>query len=104
MCGRHSSGPPRRRTWMRSCSKRSGGCKMPAVMGVKVRFHKGAWWVFIHHRGRRRAKKIGDRETANTVARRIRERLTLGDLSLVASESAETFEKYANRWLETGEG
>jgi hypothetical protein len=40
-------------------------CKMRLdQMGVKVRFHKRAWWVFVDHRGRRRAKKIGDRETA----------------------------------------
>lgn len=59
--------------------------------------------MFIHHAGRRRAKKIGDRTTANEVARRIRERLALGDLSLLASEAAETFEAFAIRWLEGGE-
>jgi integrase len=76
---------------------------MPAAMGVKVKFHKAAWWVFIHHAGRRRAKKIGDRETADAVARRIRERLALGDLSLLSSEPAPTFDKYAENWLSTGE-
>jgi hypothetical protein len=53
---------------------------MPALMGVKVRFWKGAWYIFIDHGGRRRAKKVGDCETANNVARRIRERLSLGDI------------------------
>ncbi len=76
---------------------------MRATMGVKVKFHKGAWWVFINHHGRRRAKMIGDKETAHTVARRIRERLTLGDLSLLTSEPAESFETYAARWLTAGE-
>lgn len=77
---------------------------MPAAMGVKVKFHKRSWWVFIDHGGRRRAKKIGDRDTAHAVARRIRERLALGDLSLLTSEPAESFEKYATRWLENGQG
>jgi hypothetical protein len=42
-------------------------------MGVKIRFHKGAWWLFIHHRSQRRAKKIGDRETPLRTARQVRE-------------------------------
>lgn len=58
------------RSWLRRCV----GYKMPATMGVKVKFHKGAWWIFINHHGRR-ARMIGDRDTANAVARRIRERL-----------------------------
>jgi hypothetical protein len=36
------------------------------------------------------------------VARRIRERLTLGDLSLLGTNT-ETFEMYAPRWLKDGE-
>ena len=71
-------------------------------MSVRVRFHRGAWWIFIAHRGRRRSKKIGDRATALQVARRLRDRLMLGDLSLLGTDT-ETFEKYATRWLEDGE-
>ena len=29
-------------------------------MGVLVRKHDGAWWVFINQRGQRKAKKVGD--------------------------------------------
>ena len=29
---------------------------MAGNMGVKVRFWKGAWWIFIGHQGRRQAK------------------------------------------------
>lgn len=72
-------------------------------MGVKVKYFRGDWWLFIDHRGRRKAKKIGDKETALAVARKVRERLTSGDLSLFGSDS-ETFEKYAAAWLKTGEG
>ncbi len=77
---------------------------MPATMGVKVKFRQAAWWVYIDHQGRRKAKKIGDKATAHEVAKRIRERLLLGDLSLLTSEPAETLERYGTRWLEQGEG
>lgn len=58
--------------------------------------------AFIAHRGRRRSKKIGDKATALQVARQVRERLQLGDLTLLGSDS-ETFEAYATRWLKDGE-
>jgi len=77
---------------------------MAAAMGVKIRFHKKAWWVFVDHAGRRRAKKIGDHETAKSVAARIRERLALGDLSLLSTATSPTFETYAKSWLADGEG
>ncbi len=47
-------------------------------MGVNVRFWKGAWWVFVNHQGKRKAKRIGDRETALRVASRIRPHLAEG--------------------------
>ena len=72
-------------------------------MGVTVKFHKGAWWIFINHRGRRRAKKIGDRDTAIQVAKQIRQRLAEGDLNLLASESGPTLNTYATNWLQDGE-
>ena len=73
-------------------------------MGVTEKFHKGAWWVFINHRGRRRAKRIGDRQTARRVAREIRERLALGDLDLGPSEDRQQVRAYADRWLESATG
>ena len=73
-------------------------------MGVTEKFHKGAWWVFINHRGRRRAKRIGDRQTARRVAREIRERLALGDLDLRPSEDRQQVRAYADRWLESATG
>jgi integrase len=71
-------------------------------VGVNVKYHKGDWWLFINHRGRRRAKKIGDKATALEVAKKVRERLMLGDMSLLATDG-ETFEKYARTWLKDGE-
>ncbi|MEX2662445.1 MAG: tyrosine-type recombinase/integrase [Vicinamibacterales bacterium] len=70
---------------------------------MKVKFLKGAWWVMINHQGRRKAKRIGDRETALSIAKRIRERIAAGELQLgpLADETLETF---AGEWLKTGAG
>ncbi len=38
-------------------------------MGVKVKFYRGAWWIFIDHHGRRRSKKVGDQPTAFALRR-----------------------------------
>jgi integrase len=67
-------------------------------MGVRVRFHRGAWWVFVKHKGRRKSKRVGDEQAARAVARKIRERLALGDLGLFA-DSSPTFDTYATGWL-----
>jgi hypothetical protein len=64
-------------------------------MGVKVKFRKGAWWVFIHHLGKRKAKLIGDRETALRAASRIRERIAAGALQLPTPADEESVETIA---------
>ena len=69
-------------------------------MGVKIRFYKGAWWIFINHNGRRKAKKVGDRPTAEKIAREIRERLARADLQLPTPDG-ESFKAYAEQWLST---
>src|SRR5687768_11187490 len=71
-------------------------------MGVKVKFHKGSWWVFISHNGRRKAKAVGDRDTALHVAKRIREQLAVGDLHLkedAVEVPVDTLNAYADGWL-----
>ena len=73
-------------------------------MGVKIRFWKGAWWIVVHHGGRRKTKRIGDRETAERVARAIREKLAKGDLDLTSTSDTETFRAYATTWLGTMKG
>jgi integrase len=59
-------------------------------MAVKVREWKGAWWVFVDHKGRRKAKRVGTgrpgKRAAETAAERIQARLTLGDWSLLDAE------------------
>lgn len=71
-------------------------------MGVKARFHKGAWWVFINHRGRRKAKKVGDRTSAEVLAKTLRERLARADLQFATTDTA-TLRAYAESWLNTAE-
>src|SRR5688572_17337137 len=69
-------------------------------MGVKVRFYRGAWWIFINHHGRRRSKKIGDQQTALRIAKELRDRLGRGDLHLPDSDGADvTFQRYSEDWL-----
>ena len=70
-------------------------------MAVKVQHWKGAWWVIIHHAGRRKTKRIGDKETALRVAEAIRERLARNDLQLAPREATPTLRTYAEKWLET---
>jgi len=71
-------------------------------MGVRVRLWKGAWWVFVTHRGQRRAKRVGDRRAAEAVASQLRARLQLGDLSILEHErDALSLQAYAERWLGT---
>jgi integrase len=76
----------------------------PDAMGVKVRLRDGAYWVVIDHRGKRRSKKIGEEETAHEVARKIRERLSSGDLGLLSPPPAKPLEQFATDWLKAGEG
>src|SRR5438128_5524626 len=73
-------------------------------MAVKVREWKGAWWLFVDHRGKRRAKRIGigkdGKKRAKEHAKTIEARLTLGDLGILAQDSAvPTFATLAEEWL-----
>ena len=68
-------------------------------MGVKVRFRRCAWWVFINHGGRRKAKKIGgDREAAKRIGKALEERLASADFQL-HPEATETLKAYAQTWI-----
>lgn len=37
-------------------------------MGVLVRNHGAAWWVFMNYCGNRKAMKVGEKKTAGRVA------------------------------------
>jgi integrase len=64
-------------------------------MGVKVKEWKGAWWVFVNHQGRRKARR--DRKTANTVASEIRRKLAEGRFRL--AQAGPRFAELAEEWL-----
>ena len=69
-------------------------------MAVKVKKRSGKWWVYIDHKGRRKAKCIGDKRTAERVAETIRAKLVLGDMGVVRRERR-PFGAYYRAWLET---
>lgn len=72
-------------------------------MAVKVKQYKGAWWIFIDHQGKRKAKRVGSKQAAEAAARKIEAALTLGTFSLAEEEKPKVplFAEYAERWLET---
>jgi integrase len=76
-------------------------------MSVKVRAWKGAWWIFIDHQGRRKAKRVGigkeGHRAAQLVAEKIQTRLVLGDFSLLEEPRPLeiTLQEYGHQWLVT---
>jgi integrase len=74
------------------------------LMGVKVRERmkgSGIYWIFIDHKGKRKAKKIGrNRQAANKAAKLIEAKLALGDLALLENDDTKTptLENYVNGW------
>ncbi len=76
-------------------------------MGVKVRFCKGAWWLFINHARQRKAKRLGEgpagKKAADLAAIKLRARLAEGDMGIFASAPSPapvTLADYAGRWLQ----
>src|SRR5713101_5673807 len=70
-------------------------------MAVKVKQHKGKWWVFIDHKGKRKAKCVGSKQAAETAARKIEAKLTLGDFTLLDDKPQRPFDAYFHTWLDT---
>jgi integrase len=52
-------------------------------MGVKVKQWKGAYWVFINHKGKRKAKRCASKRAAETVRDQIDARLRLGQVEVL---------------------
>jgi hypothetical protein len=76
-------------------------------MGVQVKAWKGAWWIFVNHKGHRKAKRVGTGKEGHRVAiaaaEKIQARLVLGDLSLLEAAKPQeiTLREYAEQWLAT---
>src|SRR5438093_7385482 len=84
-------------------------------MAVKVKLHKGAWWLFIDHKGKRKAKRAGTSEKdANDAAAKIQAKLLLGQFNIEDEEEKRErerqererrerfrFNTYFRNWLNT---
>src|SRR5437773_3237723 len=76
-------------------------------VGVKVKEWKGAWWVFVDHQGRRKAKRAGPgsrgRKLAEAAATKIAAKLLDGDTSVLDKPQkpamAPAFAEVAEDWL-----
>jgi integrase len=72
-------------------------------MGVKV--WKGAWWLFIDHKGRRKSRRVGTgnpgKKAANLAAVQIQAKLASGDASVFEETRAKalTLQECAEGWL-----
>ena len=73
-------------------------------MGVTIREKpkgSGDWWIFVNHRGTRKAKKVGrDKKLAEKIARQIEAKLVAGDLDLGKfNKRCLTLKECAEMWL-----
>ena len=77
-------------------------------MGVKVRERRGAWWLYVDHKGRRKAKRVGKgkegKKAAELAAVKIQAKLAEGDISIFEEQpgpptAAPTFAVVAEEWL-----
>ena len=74
-------------------------------MGVKVKHHRGAFWVFVNHHGQRVARKIGSKEAATKAAAKIQLGLVDGEAAdkavahLDGPSAVPLFSDYAELWL-----
>lgn len=73
---------------------------MGVTVRQKVRGRGRPWWVFIAHNGKRKSIMVGDREAADNLASKIREKLKTGQLKIDDSKNEiPTFGKYAHDFL-----
>ena len=68
-------------------------------MAVKVKQHKGKWWAFIDHKGKRKAKCIGtSKRAAEGVAEKIQAKISLGQFEIKDEKpQAPQFAEYGDR-------
>ena len=80
-----------------------------AVRGVKLKHRDGAWWLFIDHNGRRKARRVGvgkvGKRAAEDAQALIAGQLASGDLSIFSEPAPDagkvTFNGLADEWLRT---
>ena len=71
-------------------------------MGAKVREKDGSYWVVVHHRGRRKWKKVGTvKRTAQKVADAINAQIALGTFRMEPEKPVPTVAESLRGWLQT---
>ena len=73
-------------------------------MAVKVKHHRGAYWIFVDHQGQRKARRVGagraGKQAAELAAAKIAARLAEGGPLVVETPTAApSFEQAARDWL-----
>src|SRR5262245_47758248 len=75
------------------------------AMAVKVKLHRGAFWLFIDHQGKRKAKRVGTgkagKVAAELAAAKIAARLAEGgslELEAAPAVRVPTFKDVAEAW------
>ncbi|MBW1992358.1 MAG: hypothetical protein JRI59_09650 [Deltaproteobacteria bacterium] len=74
---------------------------MGVIVRQKVKGKGKPWWVFVAHNGKRKSIKVGDRQAAEALARKIQEKLAAGALGIGEEKRIPTFGEYARKWLAT---
>lgn len=71
------------------------------VMGVRVRWHKGAYYLFLNLGGRRKAIKVDtDKRVANAAASKLRKTIARGEYHIPdRARVPPTFAQIARDWL-----
>jgi len=71
-------------------------------MAAKLREKDGFWWVVVHHKGRRKWKKIGkDKREAQKVVHRVNAELALGQFVMEPAQPVRTVGEALWEWYET---
>ena len=73
---------------------------MGVTVKQKLKGKGNPWWVFINYNGKRKSKKVGDKQAAEEVATKIRIKLKLGELKIGDENKLPSFKEYAEKWLE----
>jgi len=72
-------------------------------MGVKVREKikgSGEWWIYIDHKGDRRANKVGSKRAALDLKTEIEKKIAAAEFQIRLPGPVPTFGKYAEKWME----
>ncbi len=94
----------RKRTTLAPCpwlKKGESKVLMRVVVRRKIKGKGQPWWIFINHKGRRTSKRIGDKQTANELAQKIRAELRFGEYNFKDEKPVTTFKELSDLWIIT---